>query len=111
MSSLINWAKVSELRGEVGAEDFDEVVELFLEEVEATISQLGADGRSVEHDLHFLKGSALNLGFAEFSELCRSGEAAAAAGDADSVNLYAVVTSYSASKDAFLAGLTMQPAE
>lgn len=108
MSSLINWSQVSELRGEVGAENFDEVVELFLEEVEETISQLGTDGRSVEHDLHFLKGSALNLGFSEFSELCRAGEAAAAVGQTDTVNLYAVVTSYSASKDAFLAGLSLQ---
>ncbi len=108
MSSLIDWNKISQLRDDVGAEDFDEVVELFLEEVEETISQLGADGRSVEHDLHFLKGSALNLGFAEFSELCRAGEAAAAAGAADTVKLHAIVTSYSESKDAFLAGLTLQ---
>lgn len=105
MSSLINWDKVGELRDEVGAEDFDEVVELFLEEVEETILQLGADGRSVEHDLHFLKGSALNLGFVQFSELCRAGESAAAAGNADSVDLNAVVTSYGASRDVFLAEL------
>ena len=105
MTSLINWNKVRELRDEVGAEDFDEVVELFLEEVEETISQLGSEGRSVEHDLHFLKGSALNLGFAEFSELCRSGEAAAAAGHAASVDVGRVVTSYDASKHAFLAEL------
>lgn len=103
MSSLINWDKVGELRDEVGAEDFDEVVDLFLEEVEETISLLGTDGRSVEHDLHFLKGSALNLGFAQFSELCRAGESAAAAGQADTVDLNAVVTSYGASKDVFLA--------
>ena len=108
MSSLINWNKVSELRDEVGAEDFDEVVELFLDEVEETISLLGAEGRSVEHDLHFLKGSALNLGFAQFSELCRDGEAAAAAGDAVSVDLGAVVQSYTASKSAFLSDLKMK---
>lgn len=108
MSSLINWAKVSELRDEIGADDFDEVVELFLDEVDETISQLGGAGRSVEHDLHFLKGSALNLGFAAFSELCRTGEAAAAAGQAETVDLDAVVTSYSTSKEAFLAGLTQE---
>ncbi len=105
MSSLINWDKVSELRDEVGAEDFDEVVELFLEEVDETISELGADGRSVEHDLHFLKGSALNLGFVQFSELCRAGEAAAAAGDTGSVDLREVAASYGVSKEAFLMDL------
>jgi HPt (histidine-containing phosphotransfer) domain-containing protein len=109
MSALINWGKVSELRDEVGAEDFAEVVELFLEEVEETISQLGAAGRSVEHDLHFLKGSALNLGFADFSELCRAGEAAAAAGQADGINLDDVVSTYGISRDAFLTGLSEKP--
>ena len=94
------------MRDEVGAEDFEEVVELFLEEVEDTISQLGAEGRSVEHDLHFLKGSALNLGFGDFSELCRAGEAAAAAGREDTVNLDDVAASYGVSRDAFLTELS-----
>ena len=31
---MIDWARVSELRDEVGAEDFEEVVQLFLAEVE-----------------------------------------------------------------------------
>lgn len=108
MSALINWNKVTELRDEIGAEDFDEVVELFLEEVEAAIAQLGAESRSVEHDLHFLKGSALNLGFSQFSELCRAGEAAAAAGNAACVDLQAVARSYQVSKESFLGELTRQ---
>ena len=37
---MIDWARVSELRHEVGAEDFDEVVELFLEEVDEAIAAL-----------------------------------------------------------------------
>ena len=37
---MIDWASVSELRDEVGAEDFDEVVELFLEEVDEAIIAL-----------------------------------------------------------------------
>lgn len=106
--SQINWNKVNELRSEVGAEDFDEVVELFLEEVEETISELLNPGRSVEHDLHFLKGSALNLGFSEFSELCRIGEAAAAAGNPESVDLQEIVDSFSASKTTFLSELEMK---
>ncbi|WP_442970022.1 hypothetical protein [Roseovarius sp. ZX-A-9] len=39
---MIDWSRVAELRSEIGAEDFDEVVELFLEEVEAEISVLRA---------------------------------------------------------------------
>ena len=106
--SLIDWNKVCELRNEVGAEDFDEVVELFLEEVDETIMQLGQSGRSTEHDLHFLKGSALNLGFLQFSELCRVGEEAAAKGEADSVDLDEIQSNYQHSKSAFLEGLQTQ---
>ncbi len=108
MSSLINWSKVSELHGEIGAEDFHEVVELFMEEVEDTLSNVGKEGRCLEHDLHFLKGSALNLGFSEFSELCRSGEAAAANGDAAIVDVPSIQESYSASRAEFLEHMDAQ---
>jgi len=105
---MINWAKVIELRNDVGADDFEEVVELFLDEVEDTIGHLGKPGRSLEHDLHFLKGSALNLGFTDFSDLCMNGEAAAARGEAETVDTNAVVASYQASKSAFLANSKMK---
>jgi len=45
MSVLVNWEKVNELCNEVGQEDFDEVVELFLEEVEETLGHVGQEGR------------------------------------------------------------------
>lgn len=108
MASLIDWAKVNELCQEVGPEDFDEVVELFLEEVEETLGQTGGLGRSLEHDLHFLKGSALNLGFLQFSELCKNGESAAAVGNADSVNVEDIRASYTASRAVFLSELKSQ---
>ena len=99
---MIDWTKVNELRDEVGAEDFGEVVELFLEEVEERLSTLGAPGRSLEHDLHFLKGSALNLGFADFSRICAEGEQAAARGEAASVEVARVQDIYTASRAEFL---------
>lgn len=106
--SLIDWSKVGSLREEVGAESFGEVVELFLEEVEGVISKLGNDDRSPEHDLHFLKGSAMNLGFDDFSELCRIGEAEAAAGNGASVDMGRIVESYRVSKETFLADMNMK---
>ena len=77
---MINWDRVDELRHEVGPEDFNEVIELFLEEVDDTISTLGmCDGnRTLEEQLHFLKGSALNIGFSDFASLCHAGETASA---------------------------------
>ena len=74
---MIDWTRVAQLRDEIGAEDFDEVAELFLMEVEDTLARL--DGASdnpaqMQEYLHFLKGSALNLGFKMVSDLCSQGE-------------------------------------
>lgn len=104
---MIDWNKVSELRDEIGDEDFGEVVELFLEEVDEAIEELrnGVENGHVEARLHFLKGSAMNLGFREFSMLCADGEAKAAVGETDQVDLEAVVACYEASKERFLAEL------
>ena len=105
---MINWDRVTELRDEIGAEDFDEVVEIFLEEVEEEITKLRtvADTDALEAPLHFLKGSALNLGFATFSELCQTGETAAAAGEGDTIDLAEILNCYDASKAEFLSALS-----
>ncbi|TDK44423.1 Hpt domain-containing protein [Antarcticimicrobium luteum] len=104
---MILWSRVNELREEVGADDFKEVIDLFLDEVEGVIGPLRADtDRSeLEQQLHFLKGSALNLGFSAFSDLCQAGERLSAAGEADSVDLAAIVDGYDRSRAAFFEGL------
>ena len=104
---MILWSRVTELRDEVGPEDFKEVIALFLDEVEEVIDRLrqDADRSQLEQDLHFLKGSALNLGFATFSDLCQDGERLAAEGDEDSVDLAVIVEVYDRSKVAFFNGL------
>jgi len=104
---MIDWPRVTELRDEIGAEDFDDVVELFLEEVEIKIEELrkGAPEDTLETKLHFLKGSALNLGFSEFSTICQSGETAAVQGNFKAINIPATLASYDRSRRAFLSGL------
>ena len=104
---MIDWGKVSELRDEIGAEDFADVVELFLEEVQGTIDRLrvGVAPAALEGDLHFLKGSALNLGFRQFSNLCQKGESAAAEGRQDEIDIDPILASFDASKAEFLAEL------
>jgi HPt (histidine-containing phosphotransfer) domain-containing protein len=104
---MIDWPRVNELRDEVGAEDFAEVVEIFLEEVEEVISKLeGGDRAQLEQDLHFLKGSALNLGFEEFSTLCLAGERQSSQGAAATVDVGGIIANFQASKSAFLTGLS-----
>ena len=101
---MINWDRVAELREEVGVDDFAEIIELLLEEVDAIIELL-RDGQGLsdlEAHLHFLKGSALNLGFAQFADLCQAGETAAAQGRSDSVDLGAIITVYDSARAVFL---------
>jgi HPt (histidine-containing phosphotransfer) domain-containing protein len=102
---MIDWDRVNELRDEVGAEDFAEVVQMFLEEVEEVMVRLIAapDQKLYEEDLHFLKGSALSLGFEHFSALCQSGETASANERAGTVDLEEIFESYAASKAEFMA--------
>ena len=103
---MIDWPRVKELKDEIGPDDFGEVVELFLEEVEEIIKKLRGDDRSqLEQDLHFLKGCALNLGFDSFSQLCLQGERQSAEGGASQVDLPAILDMFEASKQSFLAEL------
>lgn len=103
----IDWKRAMELRSEVGPDGFDEVVELFLEEVETVVRRMQEqpEPERFEADLHFLKGGALNLGFASFGALCQDGERRAASGRPEEVDPAAIVESYYASKAEFLAGL------
>ena len=102
---MIDWERANELREEVGAEDFEEVFEMFLAEVEEVMVKLIAapDLSTMEDDLHFLKGSALSLGFAHFSNLCQIGETAAANGQASEIDMDKIYESYAASKTEFWA--------
>jgi HPt (histidine-containing phosphotransfer) domain-containing protein len=103
---MIDWERVKELRGEIGADDFAEVVTMFLEEADEAMARLtpGMSAKEMEEDLHFMKGAALNLGFSSLSTLCQEGERRAAGGDTG-VDLLAVKSVYAASKHAFELGL------
>ena len=109
---LIDWARVSELKSEIGEEDFGEVIEIFLDEVEEELSQLTnhTNFATLEAPLHFLKGSALNLGFAEFSKYCQAGETAAAKGENSPIDLAEIQAIYDRSKAEFLAALSADTA-
>lgn len=100
---MIDWNRVIELRDEVGPAEFEPVLELFVDEVEDIVMRLSKDDPSkLERDLHFLKGSAWNLGFAEFGALCQSYEVLACQGKLDTVSVEEVLRCYSASKQLFM---------
>lgn len=104
---MIHWPRVQQLRHEVGADEFDEVVQIFLDEVQEAIARLHQDNqrRQLEQNLHFLKGSALSLGFDQFSTLCQDGERMAAKGDAMGVDIARILTVFEESKAVFEAEL------
>jgi len=104
---MIDWRRIADLRAEIGADDFSEVVDMFIDEVECEIATLrgGCCADTLEARLHYLKGSALNLGFTSFAEFCQRGESAAAAGQAGKIDLPGTIDSFDASKVEFISGL------
>lgn len=103
---MVDWNRVKDLQTEVGEDDFEEIIAMFLEEADAVVKRLTIDdsAKSLESDLHFLKGSALNIGLARFAQLCQLGEKTAAAGATD-IDLEKIIEVYHQSRDQLLAGL------
>jgi HPt (histidine-containing phosphotransfer) domain-containing protein len=108
IGQMIDWTRVKDLRDEIGEESFDEVAVLFLEEADEAVEKLDGSlaAAALESALHFLKGSALNLGFSTLATLCQDGERRAAGGSAD-VALDEIKTIYEASKSAFHSGRSL----
>lgn len=101
---MIDWGHIAALREDVG-DGFDELVSVFLEEMDAATQALdpAASPAQMAADLHFLKGAALNLGFASLGTLCAEGEMAAGRGAP--VDVGQVRLAYQASRAEFVAGL------
>ncbi|MGR3806100.1 Hpt domain-containing protein [Marinibacterium profundimaris] len=125
---MIDWSRVRELLDEVGSDDFEEVVRLFLAEVEGIVTGLqsnqgqqpgqiaagqGPDAASVgdtitplEAQLHYLRGSALCLGFTSFCRICLEVEQKAARGRATAEHVSEVLFAYFGAKAELLGGLS-----
>ena len=101
---MIDWSRVATLKEEIGADAFAEVVGLFLSEMEELIATYDetASAKDREGQLHAMKGSALNLGFAGLAGLCAEGEAKAAD---ETLAGAAIQALYATSRDTFLSGL------
>lgn len=95
---MIDWNRAAVLRAEIGADDFDEVAALFLQECDDTIAALCAAGHAGPESLHFLKGAALNLGFDALARLCAEGEESRPPDPAR------IATVYAETRAAFLSG-------
>lgn len=67
---MLDWDHIDRLRTDVGRREFSEIVSLFVGEVEEVFDRITKEGVT-DHDLHFLKGSAANLGFVDFAKTCQ----------------------------------------
>lgn len=99
---MIDWIRIRQLRSEIGEDGFAEVLDIFLDEVAETLTDLVnlPEGPDRLARLHFLKGSALNLGFQELANLCRTAEA-----DQSAVSPQQIVAAFDAAKDSLMEGL------
>lgn len=78
---MIDWTRLNALKADIGAVDFADVAQLFVSEIDATLTRLvDAPDRATPADFHFLRGSAANLGFEALSQLCSTAEEACKTG-------------------------------
>lgn len=101
--TMIDWDHIDRLRQEVGADSFTEIVDLFRNEVEEVFTRIRAHG-ATHTDMHFLKGSAANLGFVEFSKTCQISEHALRAGQ-ENIDLAEIFSSFESACSRFATGL------
>ena len=74
---MIDWGRIEELRDEVGEDDLIEVIELFCEEMGEVLERLpSAPQNDLLGHIHFLKGSAQNIGVCTVADMCKSIEEA-----------------------------------
>ena len=98
---MINQTRLNELKEEVGEDDFAEVFEIFCEEVEEVLDALEATPPSqLAERLHFLKGSALNIGFDELGALCQTEETRLKNDASATIDVPTIRARYQASKAA-----------
>lgn len=96
---MVNWDRLAELREEVGEDDLAEVVSLFCEEVEEVLEILDeAPATDLPNYLHFLKGSALNIGFEAVSNRCQAEEKRLKETPDMAINIAGIRADYKASK-------------
>ncbi|WP_286758633.1 MULTISPECIES: Hpt domain-containing protein [Sulfitobacter] len=102
--SVIDWEQVATLQTAVGRDDFSTIMCVFFKEVEEANAQLtmGVTTDQFRDILHFVKGSALSVGFVELSEQCAQAEGNFAGSHQITSIWKEILTSYEESKEHFL---------
>lgn len=100
---MINTSRIQELREEVGEDDLAEVISLFCEEMDEVMDGLeNTAPDQLPSRLHFLKGSALNIGLDDVSELCRIEELRLSTDSKGAVDIAAIKSAYAKAKQVLI---------
>ncbi len=99
---LIDQARLAALKDDVGHEVFAEVLEMSVEELDEAMDALDPPDAA---KLHFLKGSALNVGMVSFSDLCADAESSKKANPASAVDTKTLHSLYASSRTELLAAI------
>lgn len=100
---MIDWTRVLTLHDEVGADEFRPLVELFLDEIEGVMMSIDpGQPQRFEEKLHFLKGSAWNMGLRALGSLCELWESLVIRGGAGDLDLGLLFACYSQSKQVLM---------
>lgn len=79
---MIDWKRIADLKEELGEDDFEEVFDIFLDEVGDGVQGLDStlEASALEAILHSIKGNAVTVGFAALADLASEGEINASRG-------------------------------
>lgn len=103
---MIDKGRIRELRDEVGEDDLAEVIALFCEEIDDLVASLDtSDGALYPNQIHFLKGSALNIGLDALGELCRIEELRLRADPSARPDVPAIRAAYAKARRALMADI------
>ncbi len=101
---MIEWSRVNQLKEEVGIADFEEIVAIFIEEVDQVVERLRSapEPARLAADMHFLRGSALNMGFKALGAECSLRECQVLTNGSAEIDLGPVIRIYEESRAVFL---------
>ncbi|MDF1854970.1 Hpt domain-containing protein [Pseudooceanicola sp.] len=98
---MIDWSKAHELIAEIGPDDFIEVAKLFLSDADDVVDALLPD-EALARQLHYLRGSAVTMGFTAVAALCQQGEATIDGQRLDEIDLGEIARTYWKSRQIYL---------
>ncbi|MBD3679756.1 MAG: Hpt domain-containing protein [Rhodobacteraceae bacterium] len=103
---MIDWKRIDELRSQVGPDDLPGLLAEFMTEMEQGLAELSLDepAPKIAANLHFLRGSALNIGLRQLAALCQNYEDAANRGNPPTGAPERLRASYRTAKSALLQG-------